>query len=481
MRAWCYNAAYLLLLLFWGPVLLWQRLVSGKTRGGWAERLLGPTVPGGDGRPTVWLHAVSVGEVNLLVTLVPALQQRFEGHRWVISATTDSGLALAQERFPTATVVRFPLDFSWAMARLIRQVQPALVVLTELEIWPNLLAALQRRGTPVVVVNGRLSEKSFRRYGWVRRWLQPVWRSLALVLVQTEAYRQRFVALGVPSERCQVVGSIKFDAAGSRLRDGGEVESLRGWAGLTDDDCVWLAGSTSAPEEAIALQVFQELRRECSALRLVLVPRHRERFAEVAELCRGSGRVVWQRSQGEPPAGLRWEILVVDTIGELATWWGTAQVGFVGGSMGARGGQSMIEPAGWGVPLCFGANTGNFRDVVSLLLAEQAAEVVRDASELRQFVGRVYRQRDWGRAMGQRAQAIALSQRGATERTVQQLQALGWGVLGGVGEAVTRVERVGQVEQSAEGAAVDRVKRVEEGDRVARGGRQADREMGAEP
>lgn len=424
MRAWCYNVAYLLLLLLWGPVLLWQRLVSGKTRGGWAERLIGPKVAVGDGRPTVWLHAVSVGEVNLLVTLVPALQKRFEGYRWVISATTDSGLALAEERFPTATVVRFPLDFSWAVARLIRQVQPALVVLTELEIWPNLLAALQRRGTPVVVVNGRLSEKSFGRYRWVRGWLQPVWRSLALVLVQTEAYRQRFVALGVSSERCEVVGSIKFDAASDRVRNADAVSELRQWARLAADDCVWLAGSTSAPEESIVLQVFAALRPSCSTLRLVLVPRHRERFAEVAELCRRTGLTVWQRSQGPLPADLQWDILVVDTIGELATWWGTAQVGFVGGSMGARGGQSMIEPAGWGVPLCFGQNTGNFRDVVSLLLAEQAAEVVRDAVELREFVARVYRERDWGRAMGQRAQAIATSQRGATERTAQQIQAL---------------------------------------------------------
>lgn len=426
MWSWLLNAVYLVALLAWSPLILWQRWIHAKQRGGWRDRLCGPELAKDATRvekqdaPVLWLHAVSVGEVNLLATLVPALRERFPNFRFAISSTTDTGLALARERFPTETVFRFPLDFSWAMARVLRQLQPAAVVLAELEIWPNLLRLLHAAQTPVIVVNGRLSEKSFARYRWLRWLITPIFRNLSLVLVQTEDYRERFMAVGVSKKRCRVTGSIKFDSAQIDRANPATV-ARRTWAGIADADVVWLAGSTSAPEEEHVLQVFQRQRESCPRLRLILVPRHRERFEEVAQLCAATGLKVVRRSQADPTAAPSWDVLLVDTIGELSAWWGVAQIGFVGGSMGSRGGQSMIEPAGYGVAICFGPNTANFRDVVTLLLSATAAEVVKDTSELETFVRRCYVEEDYRNVLGQNAQAIAKSQTGATVRTIEAM------------------------------------------------------------
>lgn len=426
MTAWLFNAIYLLALAAWTPVVLWQRWVLGKQRGGWRERLWGERLDlqfatsGEPQRPVLWLHAVSVGEVNLLVTLVPALRERYPDYRFAISATTDTGLALAHERFPADTVFRFPLDFSWAMAKVLTQLRPSAVVLAELEIWPNLLRQLQQNQVPVIVVNGRLSEKSFARYRWVRRLMAPIFRSLSLVLVQTDEYRDRFMALGVPKKRCRVSGSIKFDSA--RIdRNNPATQTLRTWAGIAETDVVWLAGSTSAPEEEVVLQVFGRLSETCPQLRLVLVPRHRERFEEVAKLCEQTKLRMVRRSQATDESIERWDVLLADTIGELSAWWGVADIGFVGGSMGTRGGQSMIEPAGYGVAISFGPNTANFRDVVSLLRGADAAVVVRNAEEMQAFVERCCLDETYRNALGQRAQAIAKSQTGATARTIEAL------------------------------------------------------------
>ncbi len=418
------NTIYLLALLVWTPVVVWQRWIHGKTRGGWRERLFGPrldvrsAVPAGQSRAVVWLHAVSVGEVNLLATLVPALQERYPNYQFAISATTDAGLALAHQRFPNACVFRFPMDFSWAMRNVLRQLRPTAVVLAELEIWPNLLRQLQRAQVPVIVVNGRLSGKSFARYRWVRWLMAPIFRSLSLVLAQTEEYRARFLALGVPKKRCRVAGSIKFDSA-QLNRQNPTTEALRMWAGISTSDLVWLAGSTSAPEEEIVLQVFRDLHAEFPDLRLALVPRHRERFEDVAKMCAHSELRVCRRSQTANGTIEPWDVLLVDTIGELSAWWGVADIGFVGGSMGVRGGQSMIEPAGFGVAISFGPNTSNFRDVVSLLLAADAAVVVSNAEDLRSFVRRCCQEIAYRTEMGQRAQDIAKSQTGATARTIE--------------------------------------------------------------
>jgi 3-deoxy-D-manno-octulosonic-acid transferase len=226
--------------------------------------------------------------------------------------------------------------------------------------------------------------------------------------------------LGAAAEKLHVTGSLKFDGAETN-RDNPMSNRLRKWAGFRPDDVVFLAGSTQEPEEALAVEAFRSLRDEFPQLRLVLVPRHPDRFEAVADLLQESG-LPWCRRSGAT-AGTQ-PILLVDTIGELSAWWGTASIAYVGGSMGHRGGQNMIEPAAYGAAVCFGPRTSNFRDVVSALLAADAAIVVRDQAELTAFVRHMLTNRCAAEQMGRHAQSLVQSQTGATQSTATLLQEL---------------------------------------------------------
>jgi 3-deoxy-D-manno-octulosonic-acid transferase len=248
-----------------------------------------------------------------------------------------------------------------------------------------------------------------------------------LIAAQNEESAERFRALGAPQDRVHVTGSLKYDGAPTD-RNNPRTVALRTLAGLAEDDVVFLAGSTQEAEEQIAVDIYRRLASEHPRLRLVLVPRHPERFDAVAKLL-DAANLPWRRRSGlkhilpaEPGADGR--VLLVDTIGELGAWWGTATIAFVGGSFGSRGGQNMIEPAAYGVAVSFGPNTRNFRDVVASLLAANAAVVVHDADELESFVRRSLDEPAWAAAFGARAQAFVQTQLGATARTVALLETL---------------------------------------------------------
>jgi 3-deoxy-D-manno-octulosonic-acid transferase len=239
--------------------------------------------------------------------------------------------------------------------------------------------------------------------------------------VQNDEYARRFIALGASPESVRITGSIKFDNAVTD-RDNPKTRRLRELAGISPTDIVFLAGSTQHPEEALALAAFGRLSAEWPALRLVLVPRHPDRFDEVAALLDRCG-VCWQRrsSLASPAADPQARALLVDTVGELGAWWGTAQIAFVGGSLSRRGGQNMIEPAGYGAAVAFGPNTWNFRDVVAALLAADAAKVVRNGDAMAEFVRWALASPDEAVAMGRRAKELVERQVGATVRTIEVL------------------------------------------------------------
>ncbi|MFO0906115.1 MAG: 3-deoxy-D-manno-octulosonic acid transferase [Pirellulales bacterium] len=429
------NLVYLALLALAAPWLIYSAVRTGKYRQGWAAKFWGRVPLRTGERRCVWLHAVSVGEVNLLKPLLTALEHDYPDVECVISTTTRAGFDLARQKYAPRTVFYCPLDFSWAVSRALRRIRPDLLVLAELELWPNLLAAAKRRGTRVAVVNGRLSEKSWRGYQrivrWVRGWLQHI----DVVGVQNTTYADRFRSLGLPRERIAVTGSVKFDGAQSD-RDNPSTRRLAELAGITAADRVFLAGSTQSPEEATALEAFQRVSVDHPELRLVIVPRHPERFDEVARLLDRAG-VAWdRRSCLKPPAAgfesgtdekrrpVAQRILLVDTVGELGAWWGTAQFAFVGGSLGNRGGQNMIEPAAYGAALSFGPNTQNFRDVVAMLLAEKAASVVRNGMDLEAWLRQMLEDPEFAAAQGERARSLVLAQQGATRRTLDLLRPL---------------------------------------------------------
>ncbi|MDB5312063.1 MAG: waaA [Gemmataceae bacterium] len=442
------DLVYLIVLLLLSPWLVWRAIATGRYRRELAAKLFGRVVvPNPDPRPVAWFHAVSVGEVNLLGTLVPAFQKRHPGWLVVVSSTTDTGLAEARKRFADLPVVPWPFDFSWAVGDALDSVNPSLVVLAESELWPNFLRAAKRRRVPVVVVNARMSPRSFRRLrraAWLAR--RFLFGNVTRFAVQEEEYADRLWQLGVPADRLATTGSVKYDgASGERdtpktrelarllsLASGGrEPPEVHQYAPETSDlprgahaprsprPMIWLAGSTHAPEESIVLDVFARLRNRFPHLRLILVPRHPDRFEEVAGLVERSGLPFVRRSRVVEPLAEMPLVVLLDTVGELGAAWGLADVGFTGGSLdGKRGGQSMIEPAGYGVPCVFGPHVWNFKDAARRLVEVGGALMVKDAAELEQELAKLLTDESLRERMGAAARELVRRQQGATARTL---------------------------------------------------------------
>lgn len=424
--AYLLNLVYCLLLACASPVILYRVLVQKKYRSGLAQKFFGQLSERNSNEPCFWFHAVSVGEVLQLPPLLEELKRQHPTLELVISTTTHTGYAVAKEKFPECTVCYFPLDFSWAVKRALQRIRPTAVLLVEMELWPNFVLAADQAGIPVSIINGRLSEKSFRGYRKLRWLIGPLLNRLQLIAVQTDAYAERFQKLTGRADRIQVTGSIKFD--GIQVdRANPLTAELRNIFRLKSDETVLIAGSTQSPEEQIALEVYLAARQRFPRLRLILVPRHQERFHEVAELVKQYGLPLIRRSEqesGEAGSVLPFTnsqtpaIGLLDTLGELKSCWGLADIAFVGGSLTKRGGQNMIEPAGYGTALMLGPNTWNFKDVVDALLQHEAVTIVQNQAA---FQGTLI---DWledpplAEAQGARAQRFVLDQRGATLRTL---------------------------------------------------------------
>lgn len=437
---------YLLLIVISLPWLVKEAVSKGKYREGFGAKFLG-LVPRrkSEGKKCVWFHAVSVGEVNLLDPLLRKIKATQPDWDCVISTTTKTGIALARKKYADLTVFYCPLDFTWAVAAATRRVKPDVLVLAELELWPNLIRAAKKRGAKVTVINGRLSERSFRGYRRIRWFIGQLLRRIDVIAAQDETYSSRFAALGAEKAQIEVTGSMKFDGAETD-RQNTRTRRLAELTGIGADDIIFLAGSTQAPEEEAAIEIFRHLADEFPRLKLILVPRHPERFNEVAHLLDESG-VSWQRRtrldagkrtegfipsanvdepirRDEPGGSLTPRVLLVDVVGELGAWWGTAQIAFVGGSFGNRGGQNMIEPAAYAAAVSFGPNTWNFRDIVAAMLEHQAAVVVRNESELESFIRRCLTDAAYATELGHRAQTLVQAQLGATDKTLELLRRL---------------------------------------------------------
>ena len=417
---------YLLVLLFLLPWLVWRSFATGRYRRELAAKLLGHVdVANPDSKPAIWFHGVSVGEIHLLGVVVAAFRKRHPDWFVVVSSTTDTGLDEARKRFADCAVIAFPFDFSWACDNALSAVRPELVVLAESELWPNFLAVAARRKVPVAVINARMSPRSFRRlkhFAGAARAL--LFRRVALFGVQSADYAERFQLLGVPASKLVVTGSVKYDVATSDHNTPKTV-ALKRLLNLNDRSIVWVAGSTHAPEEAIVFDVFARLRPRFPELHLILVPRHPDRFDEVAELVAKTGLTFVRRSELKEPVPSTPAVIVLDTLGELGAAWGLADVGFTGGSLdGHRGGQSMIEPAGYGVPTLFGPHVWNFRDAARRLIEVGGATMVRDGAELERGLAELLADSERRDRMGAAARQLVREQQGATERTLDMLDTI---------------------------------------------------------
>ena len=375
--------------------------------------------------PAVMIHAVSLGEMNAMRELVRQLSSRRPELRFVVTTTTDTGYARGQEIYrndPRVQVVRFPLDFSDAIRRVLDATRPAVIVLMELEVWPNFMRQCVRRGIPVIVINGRITEGSYRRYLWGKFISRPMFARLSAAGVQERVYAERFRMLGVPADRIRVTGTMKFDTA--QVADAlPGADELAKAVGIEPGESLWVCGSTGPGEEAIVLPIYRRLVRQFPKLRLAIVPRKPERFDEVADLISAAGFGLVRRSRPgqvqpcDPPA-----VVLGDTMGELCKFYSLASVVFVGRSLvdlgGKQHGSDMIEPAGFAKAVIVGQYTTNFAEVMNCFREATAILEVCSAAELEQTVARLLGDPDEVKRLGQAAQRVVFCGKGATQRHV---------------------------------------------------------------
>ena len=385
---------------------LWQRL------GRIAER---------PDRPRIWIHCASVGEVNAARPFIDALSQAFPGHEQVVSTYTSTGRSLAGQRYGGGSVFLFPLDFSWVARRVLRRLKPDVLVLVELEFWPNMLREARRAGVPVLVINGRMEEPSLRRW---RRWSFLFKRALDedapnLYGIQNSDYAERFRAFGVPESRIRVTGAMKYDSVRTEV-PGEDRERVREVLGIAGGAPVVVGGSTWPGEEEILLDAYRKLRSRVPGLRLVLAPRHVDRADDVERVIRAAGWSVVRRSCGHEGAAAD-AVLLIDTIGDLVTAYSLASCAFVGKTLCVGGGHNVLEPAALGVPVLFGPMTETCAAEAALLVECGGGRCVESGEALKAALVELMADADMRAGMGRQGRAAVLSHRGATERNVDLL------------------------------------------------------------
>ena len=393
--------------------LLYRALRAPAYARRWRERF--GFVAQTNGGKTIWLHSVSVGETLAAMPLVKALQQRYPDYRLTVTCMTPTGSERIQAAFGDSVDHYYaPYDMPDSVARFLNRIRPELLLIMETELWPNTIAACSSRSIPVILANGRLSAKSAAAYGKIPRLVGSMLRSISAVVAQHDDDGNRFARLGLPPEALTISGNIKFDLhLDSEVR--AKAQSLTTeWQGENQRP-VLLAASTHAGEDELILQAYGQIKVALSvAPLLVLVPRHPERFNQVAQLCEQAGFLVARRSTGEPTAPA--DILLGDTMGELMSFYGACDLAFVGGSLVPTGGHNMIEAAAWGVPVVTGPHLFNFAEASRLLIEGDAMIVCEDAYSLAEQCIGLFANRQRCTQMGDAAHRIAEANRGALDR-----------------------------------------------------------------
>ena len=417
---------YGLLVCIGWPYLVYRRLTRGPS-----NRPLGEYFGHVPSRPVsahcVWIHAVSLGEINATRTIVAELHHRLPNAVVVVSSTTRTGLDRARTLYPNLITFRFPLDFSFAIRALLTRVRPSIIVLMELEVWPNLIDIATANGIPVVIANGRVTEgKSVRRFNRpVVRWFaRRMFRKLCWVGAQDGTYAARFIELGAAPDRVAVTGSVKYDAADISDRIEGQDELAQAM-GIDASQPLWVCGSTGPGEEAMILDAHTKLLEQFPTLQLAIIPRKPERFDEVAQLIVQHGYTCLRRSTGAPivPRGVTEPrpVALGDTMGELRKFYALATVVFVGRTLIPAGGSDVMEVAGLAKPLMVGPYTENFAEAVNLLAAEGGCRKLGSPDALAGTVSQLLRHPEQREKMGQAGRAAIVSRRGATARTVDEI------------------------------------------------------------
>lgn len=421
-----YSLLLTIAILVMTPLFLLRR---DKYASGFRQRLGDYTEFNHDGRDIIWLHCVSVGETNAARPLVEELRQNFPNHRLVFSTTTRTGQELAKKIFndKADAVIYFPFDFKSSVRRALQKYKPSLVLLMETEIWPRFIREAKLTGAKVAIVNGRLSEKSFRRYSRIRFFIKRVLADIDLALMQSEKDADRLTALGIDFRKLIVTGNLKFEIENADT-DSKIVEYFRSRFHISGDPPLIVAASTHRPEEEWILKALQI--SDANA-RLMIAPRHPERFDEVAELIKSRGYSLVRRSDPESENDKSAQVMLLDSIGELRDIYALADLVFVGGSLIPHGGQSILEPAAVGKAIITGPYTHNFEEIVREFRKNNGVIQLSDADtsdlrkELPSLIARLLHDPNKRAALGENAARVMASNRGSARKTADTLKDLG--------------------------------------------------------
>ncbi|MBI4834695.1 MAG: 3-deoxy-D-manno-octulosonic acid transferase [Planctomycetes bacterium] len=413
------NIIYILAIIIVLPYYLVKFITTPSARMGLWQRF--GFIPKID-KPSIWLHGASVGELKSVELLIEKLLTDYPDYAIVLSSLTPTAQSLIRKKYPNSLCIFFPIDLSWVVKRALRRINPRLIILLEQEIWPNFIRAASGMKIPVLLLNARITEKSFNRYSKSGLIFKPSLAMLSHFGVQDETYAQRYAQLNVPKERITVTGNMKYDMIKNppAERDSAPLRKLQDEMGIRDKDIVLIAGSTSAPEEEILLDIYSNLKATISNLKLILAPRHPERFCEVESLIKSKGFACLKRSKPSNNEQLTSNnyVIFLDTMGELSMIYSLASIVFVGGSLIDRGGQNMLEPAALGKPVIFGSFVYNFRESADLLVKAGAGFMVKDKEELLHKLKELLSDLTRLKETGKKGIDVIASQQGATEKNL---------------------------------------------------------------
>lgn len=407
------NILYFIVLLCIIPWIMYSVIIKGKYKDTIMERLGNISHIPEQGN-CIWVHGVSVGEIKAAKPLILRLKQ-YTNANIIISSTSSSGKKIAKEIYADFLVISFPIDFSFSIQKYFQKFSPQLIVLMELEIWPNFLFLAKKKDIPVILINGRLSDKSFRRYSrYLKIFFPWITSAIKLFSVQTNIYKERFEKLGIKSENIHITGNMKYDDVTYS-----ENKDIRDVFGISKDMQVFVAGSTHDPEERIIIDNYSKIVSMFPSFRLIIVPRHPKRSNQIADYIRQSGFIPIKQSEIKSPVMLESKSIIIgDIMGTLRDIYSLASIAFVGGSLIPHGGQNFIEPASFGKAVICGPYMENFPDVVSFL-QENALIQIQNKEDLHVVVTKLFRDKEYRKQIGERAKKIVENSKGSADKNLQ--------------------------------------------------------------
>ena len=381
------------------------------------------------GQSPIWIHAVSVGEVIASSSLIKSLRKEYPDIKIILSTVTDTGQQIAKGKIKEADyIIYFPFDFSWSVKRALNTINPIICIIMETELWPNFLREANKKAVPVAVINGRISERSFKRYRMISLFMKNVLESVTLFSMQTEDDAKRAIALGANHNNVRVSGNIKYDNEFKEIEDE-KVKEIKNTLGVNNNDRIFIAGSTHPGEEEIVVKLYSNILKNYPDFRLVIAPRHIDRVGEVEEIVKKMGldtvrkTAILKGSHQSPVTSHQLKpVIILDTIGELGFMYSIADILFVGGSLIPHGGQNILEPAFYKKPVIFGKYMMNFQEIAKEMILSGGGIQVNDEQELIKEVDGLINNGKKMIEIGEKGYQVIMKNRGALQKNLELIE-----------------------------------------------------------